>query len=322
MEPSNDPLDDQQPRTPSEEPDTAVPEPETAVPEPEAVSAEPDTAAPEPDVVSPEPEADAPSPQFDLGQAEPPVPVAPDLEAVQRPEPGAATNLDLPSLDLPYPAPEPRPVPPVPPAVPEAPAASAPFGPGVDYSENLARQAYGEPAAEPAPPAATPYADSPYAAAPGAGAAYAEPEYAQPRYSQPQYDQAPFNQQSYGSQYPGQLVAPSGMTRADENTWATAAHWSSLLLSVVSLPFLGPLLVMLIQGPKSARVRANAVESLNFDLTCLIGILISFVLMIVFIGFLTAPLIGLFWLVMKIVAAVQTGNGQDYRYPLNIRMVK
>jgi uncharacterized Tic20 family protein len=289
MEPTSNPVDDQQPRTPSEEPEAVVPEPE----------------------------ADVPSPQFDLGQAEAPVPVAPDLEAVERPQPGAATNLDLPSLDLPYPVPETRPVPPVPPAVPEAPAASAPFGPGADYSENLARQAYGEPVAEPAPPAATPYADSPYAATTGAGAPYADPQYAQSQYSQPQ-----FNQQPYGQQYPGQLVAASGMSRTDESTWATAAHWSSLLLSLVSMPFLGPLLIMLIQGPKSGRVRANAVESLNFDLTCMIGMLVSFVLMLVFIGFLTAPLIGIFWLVMKIVAAVQTGNGQDYRYPLNIRMVK
>ena len=90
----------------------------------------------------------------------------------------------------------------------------------------------------------------------------------------------------------------------------------------MSLPFLGPLLVMLVQGPKSARVRANAVESLNFDITMSIAMIVSIVLMVVIVGFILAPLVGLLWLIFKIVAAVQTTSGQDYRYPFNIRIVK
>jgi uncharacterized Tic20 family protein len=44
--------------------------------------------------------------------------------------------------------------------------------------------------------------------------------------------------------------------------------------------------------------------------------------MFVVIGVITAPLIGLLWVVFKIIATVQTANGRDYRYPINIRMVK
>ena len=30
---------------------------------------------------------------------------------------------------------------------------------------------------------------------------------------------------------------------------------------------------------------------------------------------------GAFWLIMTIIATMKTGNGEDYRYPLTIRMV-
>ncbi|MFT4109326.1 DUF4870 domain-containing protein, partial [Propionicimonas sp.] len=201
---------------------------------------------------------------------------------------------------------------------PEPASGAAPVTGGGDV-ENLARQAYGEPATEPAPPpAGAPYADSPYAASPGAFAPAAEPTYAQPHYAQPAYAPQP----GFGPSSGGQLVPNAPLPAADQQTWATAAHWSSLLLSLVSLPFLGPLLIMLIQGPKDPRVRANAVESLNFDLTCIIAMVASFLLMLVLIGFVTAPIVGIFWVVFKVVATIQTANGRDYRYPLTIRMVK
>lgn len=317
MEPtSSNPADDRDPAETSAPAEPVVP-----------ADVDPSDAAP----AAPEPPAPSP---LDVGDATPPPPPAPDLGAVENgplpSAPATATNLDLPSLDLPFPAA------PVPPAAPVArartdapfagdqPAAPTGTGPGgTDYYESLARQAYGEPGAEPAPPpAATPYADSPYSASPGAAAAWADPQASQPQFGQQPYSQSSYSQQSYGQQSYGQLVPAPQLSPTDEQTWATAAHWSSLLLSLVSLPFLGPLLIMLIQGPKSARVRANAVESLNFDLTCIIGILASFILMFVFIGFITAPLIGLFWVVFKVIGTIQTANGRDYRYPVNIRMVK
>jgi uncharacterized Tic20 family protein len=326
MEPtSSNPADDRDPA-------------ETSVPaEPLApADVDPSDAAP----AAPEPPAPSP---LDVGDATPPPPPAPDLGAVENgplpSAPATATNLDLPSLDLPYsaagfdqlnqPTGGTAPARPDAPVAGDQPAAPTGTGPGgTDYYESLARQAYGEPAAEPAPPpAATPYADSPYSASPGAAAAWADPQASQPQFGQQPYSQSSYSQQSYGQQSYGQpaygqLVPASQLSPTDEQTWATAAHWSSLLLSLVSLPFLGPLLIMLIQGPKSARVRANAVESLNFDLTCIIGILASFILMFVFIGFITAPLIGLFWVIFKVIGTIQTANGRDYRYPVNIRMVK
>jgi uncharacterized Tic20 family protein len=122
-----------------------------------------------------------------------------------------------------------------------------------------------------------------------------------------------------------------GMSPGDERTWAGAAHWSALVAAFVALAFLGPLVVLIAKGNESPWVRRNAVESLNFQLSMLIygfvGGMVAVVVAIATLGIgllLVIPLtlaFGGFWLVMTIIAAVKTGNGEDYRYPLTIRMV-
>ncbi|HEY3337461.1 MAG TPA: DUF4870 domain-containing protein [Propionicimonas sp.] len=262
--------------------ESQVTEPGSQVTEPEPV----------PDLISRELEQ-----KLTVDDAEPPVPVAPDLDAV---EPsgstsGTATNLDLPSIELPHPAyPEPQQVPP----------AAAYQTPG---------QAYGQ---------TTPYAVPEPPPAPAYGQQYSQPGYAPQQGYTPQPGYTP--QGGYTPSYSGQQLAyPTGeLSASDEATWASAAHWSAILASFVGLGFLGPLIVMLTQGTKSARVRANAVESLNFEITFIIAMVVSLLLMLLIIGFITTPLLGIAWLVLRIIASIQTSNGQDYRYPVNIRLVK
>jgi uncharacterized Tic20 family protein len=149
-----------------------------------------------------------------------------------------------------------------------------------------------------------------------------------PPYGQAPYGQAPYGQQPYPPQ-PQPYGAPQGywtpgvpgQLRPDERTWGSAAHWSALVASLVALAFLGPLLVLLTKGAESAYVRRQAVESLNFQLSMLIYIFVSLVLMFVLVGFLLVPIVGIAWLVLTIVGAVKSSNGEEYRYPLTIRMV-
>ena len=262
-------------------------------------------ATTESDVGVPEPVAEAPetehlAPKLALEDVEPPSPVAPDLGAVEPlttlempaapPGPAPATNLDLPSIDLPHPAyPEPQQAPP-----------AAYQTPG---------QAYGQ----------TPYGQTPYAVPQQPGQPYGQATYAEPQPSAPQYSQPYPPPPQYGQQlaYTGGQLNPS-----EENMWASAAHWSAILASFVGLGFLGPLIVMLTQGTKSPRVRANAVESLNFEITFIISMVVSVLLIFVLVGIVTTILLPLAWLILRILAAVQTSSGQDYRYPVNIRLVK
>lgn len=123
----------------------------------------------------------------------------------------------------------------------------------------------------------------------------------------------PYGQQPYGG--------AGGPMNPDDRTWGGAAHWSALIGAVVALAFLGPLLVMLVKGNQSPYVRAQAVESLNFQLSILIYGIVAFVLAFVLIGFLLLPIVGLLWLVFTILGSVKAANGELYRYPLTIRMV-
>ncbi len=121
--------------------------------------------------------------------------------------------------------------------------------------------------------------------------------------------------------YPPMAGQAGVLSPADERTWGMLAHISAIIASVVGLSFLGPLLVMLIQGPKSAFVRRQAVEALNFQITVYIAAAVSGLLILVLIGIVLLPLVLLAWLILSIVAGVAASRGEDYRYPLNIRLV-
>jgi len=128
----------------------------------------------------------------------------------------------------------------------------------------------------------------------------------------PSYGQQP------GAQPPYQAVP---MSPADQRTWAIATHLSAFLAAFVALSFLGPLVMFIIFKDRGAFIRHHASEALNFQLTMWIGLLISFPLMLIGIGFITAGLIGLAMLVCHILGAVAAGEGRDYRYPFTIRFV-
>jgi uncharacterized Tic20 family protein len=204
------------------------------------------------------------------------------------------------------------------------------------YAETLARQTYGQQTVPtpPAPPQPAPLPSYQQPTAPttsyvpsdpfAAQSPYAQNPYAQPT-SAPQanpYASNPYAEQNPYAPVPYVPAAAEALTPDQERTWASAAHWSALAASVVGLGFLGPLLVYLIQGPKSAWVKAQAAESLNFEITFIISMIASFVAMLVVVGFVTVIVFPLLWLIFRIIATVATAQGRDYRYPVAIRLVK
>ena len=114
---------------------------------------------------------------------------------------------------------------------------------------------------------------------------------------------------------------PLAVPTSEEKNWALAAHVGTLVAAWFAMGFLAPLIIMLVKGNDSAFVRRHAVESLNFQISLLIYLVISFILVFVLIGFVLMAAVGLFGLVVIILATVKAANGEDYRYPLCIRMV-
>jgi len=104
---------------------------------------------------------------------------------------------------------------------------------------------------------------------------------------------------------------------SDSKGWAVAAH----LLPWIGLGFLGPLIVWLIKRDEDVFVEWHARESLNFQISMLIYLTVSVILMLVLIGFLLFIVLAIFGLVVNITAAIKAANGDWYRYPLIIRFV-
>jgi uncharacterized protein len=118
--------------------------------------------------------------------------------------------------------------------------------------------------------------------------------------------------------------APGSAPTENERTWAMLAHLSALvglLLPLLGI-VLGPLVVWLARRDESPFVAEHAKEALNFNISVLIGAVVCGLLMLVFVGFLLGTALFIAWLVMTLVAAIKASEGEIYRYPFSLRLVK
>jgi uncharacterized Tic20 family protein len=103
----------------------------------------------------------------------------------------------------------------------------------------------------------------------------------------------------------------------EEKTLALLSH----ILCFVG-GFLAPLIIWLLKKDQSAYVAEHAQESLNFQISIMIYSFIAGLLCFVLIGFVLLPAIGVFMLVVVILATIKAYNGEMYRYPLTLRLIK
>jgi uncharacterized Tic20 family protein len=104
---------------------------------------------------------------------------------------------------------------------------------------------------------------------------------------------------------------------SNDNILAMLAH----LLGLFTY-FIGPLIIYLIKKDEKGIVKENAKHSLNFQLSLIIYYVIATILMIVLIGFVLMWAIGIFALVVIIIASVRSYEGKVYKYPLEIEFIK
>jgi uncharacterized Tic20 family protein len=113
------------------------------------------------------------------------------------------------------------------------------------------------------------------------------------------------------------------LTESEEKTFGMLCHLAALAGFLIPMGhIIGPLVIWLIKKPESAFVDDQGKESLNFQITMTIFAIISCILMFVLIGFVLIIAVGIFLLVMVIIASVKANQGIKYRYPINIRIIK
>lgn len=109
---------------------------------------------------------------------------------------------------------------------------------------------------------------------------------------------------------------------SDDTTWGVIVHVSAFV--GIFIPFgnvLGPLVVWLIKKDESEFVDASGKQALNFQITWTILLLIALVTILVGIGLLLVPILGIAWLIIVVLAAIRTSNGEVYDYPLKIDLI-
>jgi uncharacterized Tic20 family protein len=122
---------------------------------------------------------------------------------------------------------------------------------------------------------------------------------------------------------------PAELT-ADSKNWALFAHLSTFV-GLIGVPFgniLGPLVIWLVKRNDDPFIERHAREALNFNISLTIYgaglVLVGLVLLVVFIGFLfliAAAALVVLWVVFTIIAALNASRGDEYEYPLTLRLV-
>jgi uncharacterized protein len=117
------------------------------------------------------------------------------------------------------------------------------------------------------------------------------------------------------------------LSESDDKLWASLAHFGGVLFILPSL------LIYLILKDRGPKVRVEAKEALNWQIT----FLIIWIVWLIISGILSVALIltGLFWLpgllnfvvwavnaLFSILGGIKVNGGGSYRYPFSFRFIK
>lgn len=112
----------------------------------------------------------------------------------------------------------------------------------------------------------------------------------------------------------GTDTTPDITPTSDEKTLAILSH----VLTFIA-PVLAPLIIYLVKKDDSDFVRQHALESLNFQISVVIIVIL---LIVSLIGLLIVWAVGLIATILVIVATIKASEGKLYRYPMSIRLIR
>lgn len=155
-----------------------------------------------------------------------------------------------------------------------------------------------------------------------------QPSYGGQSYNDPYGN--PGTQPAHGTPYGSPVgpggAAPVGYNTSDEKTWALIAHFGGIL------GFIPPLIAFLVKKNESPTIRAHAVAALNFQIVvtatwvllniinvCGAFFLPSAVYWLISLAATGAWIVGV---VFAVIAGLKANQGQLYRYPIQVQLVK
>ncbi len=117
--------------------------------------------------------------------------------------------------------------------------------------------------------------------------------------------------------------SPSMALSSQEKNWAVWSHLSAFVGFFFPLGnIIAPVILWQIKKEELPFGSAQAKECLNFQISVVIYLIASWVLMFVFVGFLTAVVVAVCSITYPIRAAIKASKGIPYKYPMTIRLIK
>lgn len=110
----------------------------------------------------------------------------------------------------------------------------------------------------------------------------------------------------------------------NERTLGMLCHLLAFV-GFIGIPFgniLGPLVLWLVKKDESEFVNDQGKEALNFQITMTLAALVAMALIIVLIGIPLLIAIVVVDIIFVIIAAIKANEGQPYRYPFALRLIK
>ncbi|MBE0425541.1 MAG: DUF4870 domain-containing protein [Nitrospirae bacterium] len=109
-----------------------------------------------------------------------------------------------------------------------------------------------------------------------------------------------------------------------ERIWGMLCHLT-VLLGITGIPFgniIGPLIIWLVKRKLSPFVNEQGKESLNFQLSMTIYVLIAALFISMKIGFIFLFILVSINLILVIIASVKAYTGENYSYPFKIKFIR
>lgn len=133
-------------------------------------------------------------------------------------------------------------------------------------------------------------------------------------------------QQETTAQEQPEVTPQEAITEEEKQSrlWGMLCHLSALA-GFIGIPFgniLGPLIIWLIKKNDFPFVDQQGKEALNFQISLTIYGIVAALLIFVVIGIFLLIGLGVFGLIMVIIASIKANQGESYRYPITIRIIK
>ena len=129
--------------------------------------------------------------------------------------------------------------------------------------------------------------------------------------------------------FAGMMQPPLISSNKDERLWATLIHLGGIVgvliagtSSLIGLPLpfnlLIPFVIWLLKREGSPFINDQGKEALNFNITITI---VGYLLIFTCIGVFLLPFLGIYALIVSVIASVKANEGVAYRYPGTLRLI-